>query len=188
MAALATRSTLLTTDDLLSFPEDDGFERWLIRGQLRERAFQYHSPRHAITLASIGTMLSARSESQGAGDVVALATFAIRETPASMMSIDVALIAADPTIETHQNASYFTGAPLVAVEILEGNDLYGDIWERIDEYLNCGVKLVWIVDPYFHTITVYRHDAEAVLFNRMQTISAEPHLPGFVQPLVRVFE
>jgi hypothetical protein len=41
------------------------------------------------------------------------------------------------------------------------------------------MKLVWIVDPTFRTVTVYRRDAEPKLFNATEALSAEPHLPGF---------
>jgi len=70
------------------------------------------------------------------------------------------------------------GAPVLAVEILSASDKNEDIQDKVAEYLDCGVLLVWVVDPKFRTVTVYRPDAEPVLFNRTQAITAEPHLPG----------
>ena len=68
-----------------------------------------------------------------------------------------------------------------------GKDRYGDLCDRVDEYLACGVSLVWILEPGFRTVTVYRPDAEPVLFNRTQTLSADPVLPGFSCPVSDLF-
>jgi Uma2 family endonuclease len=54
-----------------------------------------------------------------------------------------------------------------------------EIAEKVDVYLECGVKLVWVVDVRFRTVTVYRADAEPQLFNVDQELSGEPHLPAF---------
>jgi Uma2 family endonuclease len=80
------------------------------------------------------------------------------------------------------------GAPLVAIEILSPSDKQEEIDEKVSEYLACGVAQVWVANPRFRTITVYRPDAEPVLFNVDQTLTAEPQLPGFSLPLARVFK
>ncbi|MFN4258638.1 MAG: hypothetical protein ACK4RK_05025 [Gemmataceae bacterium] len=54
-------------------------------------------------------------------------------------------------------------------------------------YLQVGVALVWVVDPHFHTISVYRPDAEPEMVNVRQELFAEPHLPGFRVPVARIF-
>jgi hypothetical protein len=38
---------------------------------------------------------------------------------------------------------------------------------------------VWVVNPRFKTVTVYRPDAAPPRFHENQTIDGEPHLPGF---------
>jgi Uma2 family endonuclease len=38
------------------------------------------------------------------------------------------------------------------------------------------------------TVTVYKPGAKAELFNEDQTLSGEPHLPGFSVPVRRLFE
>ena len=63
----------------------------------------------------------------------------------------------------------------------------GEVNEKVDQYLEAGVKLVWVVDPHFRTIAVYRPDAEPALFNVNQEISAEPHLPGLHVKVAEVF-
>ncbi len=191
MTALATTSTLLTTDDLLSFPEDDGFERWLIRGQLRERAMTKRNRWHSRVLIRLGRFLDEWLDSQPAprGEIVGgEAGVRLTTSPDSTVGIDLAFIGPEVAGHRSTKSTLFDGPPILAVEILSPTDQQKDLQEKIREYLRCGVKLVWIVDPYFQTITVYQHDAEPVLFNSTQTITAEPYLPGFVQQVARVFE
>ena len=77
---------------------------------------------------------------------------------------------------------------MLAVEILSPNDTVEQIAEKVDEYLSAGVPLVWLIDPHFRTITVHRPDTPPELFNAGQTISADPHLPGFHAAVREVFE
>jgi Uma2 family endonuclease len=51
-----------------------------------------------------------------------------------------------------------------------------------------GVPLVWILDPYHRTVTVYRPGREPEFANALQELSGEPHLPGFKVPVSRLFE
>lgn len=55
MSATATVS-VMTTEELLAMPED-GVDRWLIRGQLREKPKVLHTRGHARTEASIAHLL-----------------------------------------------------------------------------------------------------------------------------------
>lgn len=53
--------------------------------------------------------------------------------------------------------------------------------------LEAGVPLVWLIEPVFGTITVYRLGAEPEFFNKRQDITAEPHLPGFRVAVAEIF-
>lgn len=67
------------------------------------------------------------------------------------------------------------------------SERHEEISEKIASDLAAGVNLAWVVDPRFRTITVYRAEAEPELFNVMQTISGEPHLPEFKVAVKDVF-
>ena len=80
------------------------------------------------------------------------------------------------------------GAPTLVVEVLSPSDKLEDVNEKIDEYLDSRVPIVWIIDPRFQTVTVHRKDAEPELFNRNASLSAEPHLPGLSLDVRSIFE
>jgi Uma2 family endonuclease len=45
--------------------------------------------------------------------------------------------------------------PRVAVEVLSPNDTARYIMEKINDYLDNGVELVWVIDPESRTVTIY---------------------------------
>ena len=62
-----------------------------------------------------------------------------------------------------------------------------EIDEKIELYLETGVALIWIINPRFKTVTVYRPDAPPVQFNETQELTTEPHLLGFRVPVASLF-
>src|SRR6185436_13141473 len=45
--------------------------------------------------------------------------------------------------------------PDLAVEVLSPNDRLSEVGQKIGEFLQCGVPVVWLVDPDHQTVTVY---------------------------------
>lgn len=70
-------------------------------------------------------------------------------------------------------------APDLVVEVVSPGNSAVEVMEKIDEYLDAGVPLVWIVNPEARTIRVYRADGTTRLFRAADTIENEPGLPGF---------
>jgi Uma2 family endonuclease len=59
--------------------------------------------------------------------------------------------------------------------------------EKVAEYLETGVMLVWVLDPAFRTVTVYQPNQEPVLFNAGQSIDGGRHLVGFRAKVADLF-
>lgn len=185
MTAIAT-SPLITLQEFEAMPEDPTIDRWLVRGQMRERAIAKRNRWLSRTMIRIGFLLEQWFEAHAdiGGEVSGgEAGFILSDDPVSVVGIDVADVAAIFTGESTRHE----GPPVLAVEILSRNDRQGDLQEKITEYWRCSVKSVWVVDPRFQTVTVFRPDAEPELFNRWHTIAAEPHLPGFSTTVERIF-
>ena len=180
---------LMTTDELLAMP-DDGIERWLIRGELREGGVTRRNYRHSSYTSEFvyGLLRWVKANPQVGGRVVCgEAGFKLTEAPDSTCGIDIAYIDKALAAATPEGAALVRGAPVLAIEILSPSDKVEHIQEKIDEYLAAGVKVVWIVEPVHKTVTVYRPDAEPELFSLSDTITAEPHLPGFAAKVAELF-
>jgi Uma2 family endonuclease len=180
---------LMTTEELLAMP-DDGIERWLIRGELREGGVTRRNYRHSAYVIEFGFVLLSwlRANRHVGGRVVGgEAGFQLTDNPDSTCGIDVAYISKALADATPEGSRLIRGVPVLAIEILSPSDDQEAIQEKIDEYLRAGVKLVWIVEPVHKTITVYRPDAAPALFNLNDEISAEPHMPAFKARVAELF-
>jgi len=183
----------MTTEELLAMP-DDGVERWLIRGELRENRdidMNRRSPDHGRTCTNVAMFLKnwVRSQQRPRGNVYSGDTmFKMRPDSDSTVGIDVAYVSPEVESRTPRRAKVVDGMPVIAVEVLSPSDKQADITEKVHEYLDVGVAQVWVANPDFQTLTVYRADAEPVSFNRQQELSGEPDLPGFRARVSELFE
>jgi Uma2 family endonuclease len=97
-------------------------------------------------------------------------------------------VSAELRANTPKGKRVVEGVPVLAVEILSPSDVHSDMTEKVQEYLNVGVAAVWVIDPDFEIVTVFRPDAEPVTFNRQQDLAADPYLPGFRVRVAELFE
>jgi Uma2 family endonuclease len=186
----ATAPALMTVDEFLELP-DNGRERFLIRGLLYEKRMTYRNPFHSAVLMKIGQILMNWLEAQSqiqARVVGGEAGFRLRPEPASLVGVDVAVVARDAPFYSHGKRVVIDGPPLLGIEILSPSDRQDEIDTKVEEYLASGTPLVWIVNPRLRTVTAYQADRTPLLFAGDAALSAEPVLPGFRVPVSRVFE
>lgn len=73
----------------------------------------------------------------------------------------------------------FRVAPDLAAEVVSPNDEYDDIDEKVADYYDAGVPLVWVVSPKTRTVLVYRPDGSARRLRETDDLTADPVVPGF---------
>jgi Uma2 family endonuclease len=189
---VATISNLMTEEEFLALPDVDGVERELIRGELRERpTMTTRGFAHSTVLGRIAQRLNVWLDRQPAPRgvvVVGEARVRLRTDVATFVGVDVAYFGPRSRPENPRKARFVDGPPILAVEVLSPSDQHEDIADKINEYIDAGVPLVWIVDTFFSTVTVHRPDAKPQLFNADQEISGEPYLPGFCVAVAELFE
>ncbi len=114
------------------------------------------------------------------------AGFRLALDPDTTVGIDVAYVSPEVVAFAPQDA-LFQGPPVLAVEVLSPSDTQAEIDERVELYLQSGVAIVWLINPRFRTITVFRPDAPPEFYHEEQEITAESHLPCFRIPVARLF-
>src|SRR5438876_636663 len=117
-------SQLLTTEQLLAMPED-GKERWLINGELRQKEMTRRNRGHSRVEANIAGLLVAWNRQQPAprGEVlVGEAGVRLRRNPDTSVGVDVAYLSAETAQANTDDKSFVEGAPLLVVEILSPSD------------------------------------------------------------------
>jgi Uma2 family endonuclease len=187
--------TLMTTEEFLALP-DDGVERWLIRGQLREWGKggkggmtvrnRDHSRIMARATRFLDVWLDEQPEPRGSV-LCGEAGVRLRRDPDTTVGIDVVYISAEVAAHRPNDTTLIDGVPILAVEILSPNAKLEEINEKLDTYREVGVPLVWIIDPHDRTVEIFRAGAEPELVNVRQELSGEPHLPGFRVPVAQLF-
>jgi len=188
---MATISRSMTEQEFLELRDDDGIERELIRGELRERPMTTRNFAHSAVIINIGYQLKLwmKRQPRPRGCVVGgEARVRLRHDQPTFVGVDVAYVSGEAMPESPRDAKFVDGPPVLIVEVLSPHDEYQDITNKIAEYLDAGVPLIWLADPRFSTIIVHRPDAKPELFNAGQEITAEPHLPGFRVAVADLFE
>ena len=182
---------LMTVEELLAFPADDGIDRELIRGELKERVMTRRNRFHAMAEASIarliGNWVAGQDSPRGSvasGEVGCI----LRRDPDTSVGIDVAYFSYDVVSRQTDETTMFDGAPVLAVEILSSSDTHEDVCDKVQEYLGTGVQLVWVVDPVFQTVIVHRPDQSPSMFNNTERLSGGEDLPGFDVAVSELFE
>jgi Uma2 family endonuclease len=187
--AVITAPPVMTTEELLALPRD-GVERWLIRGQLRERPTTIRNRWHSRIMARLAKFLDNWLDRQPEprGSVLCgEAGCRLRRDPDTTVGIDVVYIASDLALGDSEETSLIDGVPVLVVEILSPSDTQEQINEKIDDYLRAGVAVVWVIDPHDRTVLIYRKDAAPELVNVNQELTGDPELPGFRVPVAQIF-
>lgn len=78
-------------------------------------------------------------------------------------------------------------APDAVVEVISRMDTYTGTDARITQYLASGVRLVWIIDPWMRTVTVYEPDGSIQAIPEHGTLAGDPVIPGFAIPVAALF-
>jgi Uma2 family endonuclease len=180
---------LLTTEEMLALPSN-GTARWLIRGQLREEPMTVRNRWHSRIMVRVAHLLESWLDQQPEPRGAVLcgeAGVRLRRNPDTTVGIDVVYISAELAARQGGETSLIDGVPVLVVEILSPSDTIEQIDEKLDSYLQAGVRVVWVIDPHDHTLVVYRPGAEPEMLNAGQELSGEPDLPGFRVPLASFF-
>jgi Uma2 family endonuclease len=187
---MSVASKLMTTEELLGLP-DNGSYRELIRGELREYPMTTRGRPHCVAMTKLAFLLESWLEGQPSprGSVLTGdARVRLRRNPDTFVGADLTYSSPEQVARTDPNAAFIDEPPVLVVEILSPSDTIEDVADKVREYLEAGVALVWEVNPFYQSVTVHRPGAPLTVFSADQDLTAEPYLPGFRAPVAKVFE
>ena len=82
-------------------------------------------------------------------------------------------------------------APDFVIELVSPSDLknqrYEDLQGKMQEYIDNGVQLGWLIEPAAGIVEIYRPGKQVEVLNNPQTLLGENVLPGFVLDLGEIF-
>lgn len=181
-------SPSMTADELLVYDAGDKRAE-LVRGQLivREPVGGPHAGVLFELAVAIGVYL--RSTSQAAGRVfIGDVGVWLERAPDTVRAPDLAFVSRDRLPAGPVREGFLTVPPDLAVEIRSPNDRTGELLQKVGQWLEAGVTMVWVIDPARRTAQCYGHDGTTVLLESHQTIDGAPVLPGLCIPLASLWE
>lgn len=180
-----TMRTLVTADELLRMP-DDGKRYELIEGELIEMAPA--GGRHGNIGIRIAGLLFQHVDKDDLGELFgADCGFLLQRNPDTVRAPDAAFIAMERIPPDGIPSGYIDTIPDLVVEVVSPSDRAGQVQAKFEQWIEHGVKLVWLVHPEQRSITVYRSLSEVHALHEGDTLTGDPVLPGFSCPVAKVF-
>lgn len=71
-------------------------------------------------------------------------------------------------------------APDFVLELMSANDRRSDLQAKMQEYMESGVRLGWLIDPKTREVEIYRLGQPPEILQNPETLSGEDVMPGFV--------
>jgi len=173
--AMATSIRAHATEaDLLQMPKD-GRKYELVNGQIRV------SPaggRHGLIIVEITARLLAFVKQAQLGYVFESST-GFRLPTGNVRSADVSFLAKGRLENERVPDGFIPLPPDLAIEVLSPEDRQRFVLEKVGEYLDAGVPLVWVIDPRARKASVYRSLTNIQTLSESDEFSGEDVVPGF---------
>jgi Uma2 family endonuclease len=77
-------------------------------------------------------------------------------------------------------------APDFAVELRSANDELKTLQKKMQEYIDNGVRLGWLLDPQNQRVEIYRPGQDMEVLQSPTSLSGEDVLPGFMLDLTQI--
>ena len=178
MNALA--SSPVTAEELLRLSHP-GKQVELVRGELLVR--EPPAAWHGGISNRVAYRLTRFADEHELGAVFGQDTgFQIAADPDTVRAPDVAFVRAESLIEISRRG-YPRLAPDLVVEVLSPDDRPGEVLAKIGQWLESGVRLVWVLDPEAGQVRVHRPDGSLDLLGVADEVDGEDVLPGFRCPV-----
>lgn len=176
---LKTEKPLMTVDEFFDFvhrPENQARSFELVRGEVIEMSRPGRP--HCRICMNVGFKLEIFARKKKKGYVVCNDTGVVLERePDTVRGPDIAYF---EDVDRWEDLPEKWGdtVPRLIVEVLSPNDTAQYIIDKIKDYLNNGVEVVWVIDPDARTVAVYSKTGVYSLGER-DTITGNHVLPGF---------
>lgn len=135
--------------------------------------------RHGEVTMNLASLLAQHVKDTDAGRIVAAETgFTLFRSPDTVRAPDIAFVSRDrlPAAGTH---GFPELAPDLVVETLSPDDRPGETLSKVGDWLDAGVRLVWVIDPERRQARVYRPNGTESLVSERERLTGEDVLPGF---------
>ncbi|NJP08791.1 MAG: Uma2 family endonuclease [Leptolyngbyaceae cyanobacterium RU_5_1] len=86
-----------------------------------------------------------------------------------------------------QKASFAPICPDFVIELRSSSDLLTTLQNKMQEYLDNGASLGWLIDRTNRQVYIYRPNQEPEILADPESVSGDPTLPGFVLQMTKIW-
>ena len=86
-----------------------------------------------------------------------------------------------------QRRKYLPIDPDFVIELMSPSDSFDEAQNKLKEYISCGVKLGWLIDPDEKQVEIYRQGKDKEILDNPKTLSGEDIMPDLVVNLSEIF-
>lgn len=180
---------LMTAADLAELPSE--FPSGPVRYELDDGVLITMSPPgvdHCFSESVIARELGNQGQLRGYGVTLSGEIgIVLRRNPDRIVGADAVFVSASRLPLRRSTEGYLETIPDLVVEVASKNDTRAYFRRKINDYLQAGVAVVWIVDPAKRTLVEYRTGQEPVTYDESATVDLPGLIPGFQLRLSDVF-
>jgi Uma2 family endonuclease len=172
-----------TASELFEMP-DDGFRYELVKGELRKM-----SPaggEHGAVIWNLSGLLAPHVKVIGQG-FGAETGFKIASDPDTVRAADIAFVRRERIPSTGIPKNFWELAPDLVIEVVSPGDTYSEVHEKVEDWLNAGVRAVWVVDSKRRIVTVYRSMTDVIHLSEGDELDGGDVVPGFRCEVSEIF-
>lgn len=135
---------------------------------------------HGRVTTKVSWKLAEHVEKHDLGEVNAGETgFRLRRDPDLVHAADVSFVAKEHIPADMDKSRYWEVPPDLAVEIVSPNDTKKDILDKVQDYIETGTRLIWLIDPERRTVTVYRAPDNFKILHEDDWLDGADVVPNF---------
>ena len=143
--------------------------------------------RSDVRAARVAAMLLEWSDAEAGGDVTASGGISEADD-GSWLIPDASWMSDERGAESGGETGEGPGAvPEFVVEIVSWTDDVGAQQRKMERWLERGILLGWLIDPYDRIVWIYRPGREPEELHEPSELRGDPELPGLIVPLDKIW-
>lgn len=184
---MAVTQRLMTAEELWDMPDIPGKQLELVRGELIE--VPTPGAIHNVIVDLIHYLLRGFVTERRLGIVFGdNMGYVLHRGPDTVRIPDVSFVAWEHVPETGIPEGSWLIPPDLAVEVVSPTDHANDVYDKAREYVESGVRIVWVLWPKRRAVSVHTRDEKTAELGPDDTLDGGEVLPGFGVRVGELFE